>query len=266
MATKKPTTKKAPAKKPQPVKDDRILVVIPYLAKAAQGREIAYAVEGWRRHFKEPHHIVIVGDDPGIQGDDITFLPCPRVEAIKGQYQCHIDHVKKFRKVREAFPDSKGFIYSCDDIYAVNDFTLVEVMFPKITEDVMTCSPDHPNAWRRDLYKTLELCKKNGLPLRNWVCHLPVWYEWDKLLAIYDKYDCDHISYVIENIYFNTYEATRVPLMINIRHDNLRCAVYRANPDWTIVEAAFNNKIWINNSIEGWTPQLDKKLSEYYEI
>ena len=32
-----------------------ILVVIPYLAEAAQGHELELAVAGWEMHFKYPH-------------------------------------------------------------------------------------------------------------------------------------------------------------------------------------------------------------------
>ena len=39
------------------------LVVIPYLASAAQGRELEYAIAGWRRHFKEDFLIVLTGEN-----------------------------------------------------------------------------------------------------------------------------------------------------------------------------------------------------------
>ena len=63
-----------------PEYENKVLVVIPYLASAAQGRELEFAVAGWRKHFKENFLIVVVGDYHKVcsTGDDIFFIPCPR--------------------------------------------------------------------------------------------------------------------------------------------------------------------------------------------
>lgn len=261
----KPKVKTQPKKEE---KKDKILVVIPYFAGSAQGRELEYAIAGWRRHFKEDFQIVLIGDyHPVVEtGDDITFIECPRVDDVPGEYRAHLDHVHKFKKVIEAFPDMKGFIYTCDDIYAVNDFDMVDVLVLKEREREISASIDNPNAWRRNNAKTKEVLLKEGLPTRNFVCHLPVYYEKDKLLEIYDKYDCEHNSYVVEQLYFNTYFKDRVPLHLNIDYDNYKCGVNRPNPRISYIERAFEQKVWITNSVEGWIPALDRMLAEYYGL
>ena len=251
------------------ISKNTVLVVIPYLAEAAQGRELEYAIAGWRKHFKEKYLIVLVGDyHPVVEtGKDILFIDCPRVGPVeKGNYRCHIDHVHKFRKVREAFPKTKGFVYACDDMYAVNDFNMVHILFPKRRFGIMGGSGDPNDGWHYDMFKTKELCEKEGLPIYNWICHLPVYYEWDKLFEIYDKYDCDHNSYIVENIYFNKYENGDTALVLHIDHDNLKCGVCRANPRLDYIRNAFKTKIWIQNSVEGWIPALDRMLADYYKI
>lgn len=134
---------------------EKILIVIPYLSKGAQGKEIVYAVEGWKQHFKEDCHIIIVGDydknvqevfDRAKQGEpDISYIECPRITPVEGQYTCHLDHVNKFRTVRKEFPDSTGFIYACDDMYAVKDFRLADVQAPKVKSFAMTGR--HRDGW-----------------------------------------------------------------------------------------------------------------------
>jgi len=247
---------------------DKYIVVIPFFAGGAQGREIEYAVAGWRRHFKEKYLIVIVGDyHPVVDtGDDIVFIECPRVPAVDGEYRAHLDHVNKFKKVLEKFPDIEGFIYTCDDIYAVNNFDIIDVKALKIRERNISAGLYDPNPWRRNNAKTKALLIKEGLPTHNYVCHLPVYYEKDKLLAIWKKYDCEHVSYVVEQLYFNTYFKDRVPLLLHIDHDNYKCGIHRPNPRTNYVDNAFKEKIWITNSVEGWTPYLDRKLSEYYGL
>ena len=248
--------------------DDRYLVVIPYFAEGAQGRELEYAVAGWRKHFKEKYLIVVVGDRHPIvdSGKDIMYIKCERVGAQKaGNYRPHIDFVKKFRKVYEKFPDSKGFIFSADDVYAVNDFDIIDVKTLRQNGKRIEIST-LGSAWNIEKKKTLDLLKKEGYPVRNFTTHLPVWFEWDKLIAMFDKYDMDNNSYILEDMYFNIYYPTRIPLQTHIDHDNCKCGVYRPNPRIDYIRRAFNEKIWIQNSVEGWIPALDKMLAEYYGL
>ena len=248
------------------MKKGRILVVIPYLAAGAQGRELEFAVAGWRRHFKEDYLIVLVGDRHPVvdTGDDITFISCPQVPDTGYQnYRPHIDHVRKFRKVLESFPDAKGFIYACDDMYAVNDFDMTDIRFLKIISDDIKGNPKSTNGWQRDAAKTRALLKSEGLPVLNFVCHLPVWYEVDKLLAIYDRYDCDHNSYIVEDIYYNTYYRDRVPFKLDRERDNLKLGVY-ASPDFFELTGALDRKIWITNSPIGYGTVLEAVLDDYF--
>jgi len=249
------------------MKDDRILVVIPYLASGAQGRELEFAVAGWRRHFREDYLIVIVGDRHPVvdTGDDIVFISCPQVpDTGYRNWRPHIDHVHKFRKVLAYFPDAKGFIYACDDMYAVNDFDMTDVRFLKIIADDIKGNPNSSNGWQRDAARTRALLKSEGLPVLNFVCHLPVWYDADKLLAIYDRYGCDRTSYIVEDIYFNTYYRNRVPLRLDRERDNLRLGIYNAAPDYFELTAALERKIWITNSPVGYVPMLETVLADYY--
>ena len=247
---------------------EKTLVVIPYLSKAAQGREIECSVAGWRKHFKEDYLIVLVGDyNPIVEtGDDITFIKCPRVKRpSQGNYWAHIDHVNKFRKVREAYPESEGFIYTCDDIYAVRDFTLADVKRPKVRLREITGSFHHPNAWVREDYRTKKILMKHNLPVMNWVCHLPVYYEWDKLLAIYDKYDCDTKSRIVEQLYFNTYFADSDYIIIE--EDGPTDYQFKFwNKQASIEELrdSIGKKIWISNAEKGWSPEMEDVLSTYY--
>lgn len=248
--------------------NDKYLVVIPYFAGGAQGREIEYSVAGWRRHFKEPYQIVIVGDyHPVIDtGDDITFIKCDRVPEQKPEnYRPHIDFVKKFKAVRAKFPKSKGFIFVADDCYAVNNFDIYDVMVLKQNGDHLVVG-GLTRAWEREKQKTIKLLKENGYPIRNFTTHLPTWIEWDKLEELWKRFDMENESYIFEDLYFNIYYQDRIPLQLHIDYDNYKCGVYRPNPRMNYIYDAFKKKIWIQNSVEGWIPALDKILANYYGV
>ena len=261
---------------------NRILVVIPYLASAAQGNELRLAVSGWWKHFKEPHQIVIVGDCPdwlkgykefqyngmnvGFFVDpewdfDIKFIECPRINPVSGQYLPHLDMVHKFREVRKHFPDSKGFIYTCDDIYATADFTMDEILTPKHPEIGPYIKFGEKESsvadWWNDRIKTAELCCKEGIPARDWVCHLPVYYDWDKLFAIYDRYDCDHVSYIVENIYF----GLEYGAMLSYPAKEFRDEVKSSNPSGIRPVGSVK---WITNQNSGWSERLENILRQHY--
>jgi hypothetical protein len=244
-----------------------VLIVIPYLASEAQGTELRYCIEGWRRHFKTPYVIAVVGDDPHIVSvdNDLVHIPCPRVDPIEGQYLPHLDINHKFKVAHEAFPDTKGFIFCCDDIYAVNDFDLSMVQYPKHMNSAIVGDRNSTNGFKVDKYKTRIILERAGLPKMNWTTHLPQWLEWDKLETIWKAYDMEHNSLVFEDLYFNTYQGTLHALDVSlIDNDNIKCGVYRENPRLEYIERAFRDKIWINNGINGWSDYLAAKLEQYY--
>lgn len=245
-----------------------ILVVIPYCSAGAQGRELEYAVAGWRRHFKEDYLIILAGENHPVTetGDDIICIESERVPAKEGHYRQHLDYVSCLKKVRAKFPESKGFIMVADDCYAVNDFDLSDVKLLKQKSGEMGGSFASTNGWLRDKARTRERLLGDGYPIRNFTTHLPQYYEWDKLSALWEKYDMENVSYVMEDLYYNIYYPTRIPLQLHIDFDNFKCGIYRKNPRMEYIHRAFKQKIWIQNSPEGWIPELDRMLASYYGI
>lgn len=263
MANSTPTRKKYPT-----ITDDTVLVVIPYCSAGAQGKELEYAVAGWRKHFKEKYLIVLAGENHPIteSGDDICCVKSKRVAKKEDQYRQHLDYVSCFKKVHEAFPNSKGFIMVADDCYAVNDFDMNDVLFLKAIQGDIPRVANPLNGWEVDAVKTREVLLRDGYPIRNFTTHLPQWFEWDKIEALWEKYDMENTSYVVEDLYYNIYFRDRVPFRLDIDHDNLKCGVYRSNPRIEYIRNAFRDKIWINNSPTGWIPELNEMLGAYYGI
>ena len=237
----------------------KVLVVIPYCAEGAQGNELDLAVRGWRRHFKADFELVLVGDYAPVAFD--TFIECPRItHRDDGNYIPHLDHVNKFLTVLRHYPDAEGFIYACDDMYAVRDFTLDDVKRLKYLDDDMGGSLLSPNAWERDVAKTRNLCVYEGLPVRNYVCHLPIWYDRDKLMAIYKKYHCDYDSCVVEDIYFNTYYAGQEADHV----DKWRLGLNSTELSEDELRERMKSVTWVTNSPLGWSEKLERVLAEHY--
>lgn len=247
-----------------------VLVVIPYLASAAQGRELEYAIAGWTKHFKCHHKIVIVGE--GLHAipewirthEDVTLVESPRVPAISGQYRQHLDYVSCLRKVRDRFPQEEGFIMVADDCYAINDFDMSDVLFLKAKSWDIDYDPNTPNTWRQDALKTANVLFDGGFPTHDYTTHLPTWFEWDKLEMLWNRYQMDRESYVMEDLYFNTFFYDRIPFLLDETKDNLKLSVNQNGPGGTYLDWALRRKIWINNNPDGWRPELEALLKRHY--
>lgn len=244
----------------------KIIVVIPFNAEGAQGRELEYAVAGWRRHFKESHEIVVVGEALPEEGDwsGVTFIKSERIPAREGQYRQHLDYVRCLKRVREAYPKSRGFVFVADDCYAVNDFDLSDILYLKAMPREIGDEQKSPNLWKRDAAKTRARLLADGYPVRDYTTHLPQWYEWERLAALWERYDMENESFVFEDLYYNIYYPTRLPLLIRDEYDSVKCALYFPNISAEGIRAAMRRKIWVTNSPNGWTKALDQVLNDYY--
>lgn len=246
----------------------KILVVIPYFSAGAQGKELSLAIAGWKRHFKANFRIVVVGDYCQTIEDDeeISYISSPRVDAVAGQYLPHIDMVNKFYRVRECYPKHAGFIYSCDDIYAVGDFGIEDVQVLKTDGHECLGNIMSTNGWLRDRAKTRALLDAEGLAHRGFVCHLPVWYEWDKLLPLYERYNGRRASAIYEEIYFNKYFAGRQALDVETLESFYRLELRDRQYTDDDLRRAVGKKIWITNTVAGWSDNLERFLNRYYGI
>ncbi|MBQ4230069.1 MAG: hypothetical protein II671_00795 [Salinivirgaceae bacterium] len=244
--------------------DAEILVVIPWLPSAAQGNELRWAVAGWRRHFKHPHRIVVVGE--GVTGKvpaGCTAIESPRVADVPGMYRQHLDYVSCLRKVRAAFPDSEGYIMVADDCYAVNDFDMTEVLFLKQIADTFTGMQVAANGWQVDKWRTAQALKAGGWPCRNCTTHLPQFFEWDKVEALWRRYEMDRVSYTIEDLYYNIYYPRRVFFQLDAT-DNLKFGLYEQGIPAERIRRVMARKIWLTNSPVGWSADLEAVLAEHF--
>lgn len=240
------------------------LVIIPWLPSSSQGRELEYAVAGWQKHFREPHRIVVVGE--GVTGKvprGAEAVESPRVDAIEGMYRQHLDYVSCLRKVREIYPYTDGFIMVADDCYAVNDFDMVDVRFLKQIADTFVGMESSPNGWAVDKWRTAKALREGGYPQRNCTTHLPQWYDWSRWEALVQRFDMTHVSYTIEDLYYNIYYRDRVFLQLDAT-DNLKFGLYEDNITEERIRRVMKRKIWLTNSPVGWSAALDKVLNDYY--
>lgn len=239
------------------------LVVIPYKASEAQGHEIHLAIHGWLKHFKERYKLVIVGDNPG----DIDYtLPENVSEIIHLSHECQTDNppldiVSKLLEVIATYPEYPGLILTNDDIYPVNDFDMTEVELLK-SDGLLSDRKSTGNLYAENRTKTLKLLQGEHLPIHDYGCHTPVYFDAAKFLELIDKFNMTEESYLITSLYFNYFFPNRVPLKLDLQYDNLKAGVYRQNANLTMLKDISHRKIWISNSVAGWSQEFEQIITE----
>lgn len=249
-----------------------IHVVIPYVRKEAQGRELELAIEGWIRHFKEDFRIVVVGD----------FHPCldnypgkvnwiqqtHRPYASPEDYLPHIDIAYKLNTFILNWMLDKEFIYASDDVYAVRDFTLDDIRVPGWR--LPNVPPVHPSTtgWAKDLSRTHEVLRRLDYPERHYVTHAPVVFEKQAFLGIKEAFKLTQKSYVFEDLYFNIHrplaprrDLSKVEALCKFIINYGLTAPKRGEIERDV-------KIWkpifLNNGTAGWSQDLEDYLVEHY--
>lgn len=241
----------------------RTIIFIPYYGPGAQGCELQLAIAGWRQYFCDDYVICIVGENlpqSNIAGNDIIFLESKRVEPINGMYRQHLDYVRCMKACHSKFPDSEGFVFAADDNYLIRKCTTEDIKTVKYRDDEYNVN-SLAGGWKRDKYRTRQLLDRMGLPHRNYTTHVPCWFEWNKIEQIWENYNMEQESYVIEDLYYNTFADQR---------GQVQCSAVKYQlcdlEDADFLPAEMAVKTWICNSPDGYSAALEETLIRYYNL
>jgi len=249
------------------------LVVITYLPSAAQGRELEMALEGWRRYYREKCSIVIVGE--GLEGIaslamryDALLVESPRVPNSPGNYRAHLDYVSCLKKVRELYSEVEGFILVADDCYCVSEFGIEDILVPKVNSmrPFAMNNLKSANAWRRDKARTRQMLESEGQCALNFTTHVPIYYEWDGVQYMWDMYDMENTSAVLEDIYYNIKFSGRK--VVDLSQPNFyRFPVWDQWMDEGALKKALEGDcIWVCNAVNGYNEKFEKIMLKHYGL
>ena len=247
---------------------EKVLVVTPYV-NAAQGRELELSIIGWNRFFRTPFQRIVIGDVPSWADryPEVQFIRLPRVDGLAGMYRPHLDMAAKFLHICDTFPEYRGFIRVADDCYPLNPFTLRDVSVLKMQSPSFSGEKNSANGWRHDKWRTRKLLDSNSLPHRNFTIHSPMWYDMRKLSGIIHRYDLIHNSFVIEDLYFNTFHPEDEAVLLDYTGEHYRAIVNTSEAYHAaamIREAISDGKLWAFNTTKSYSQSLEKTLFDYY--
>lgn len=245
-------------------KAKKYLVVLPYSDKGAQGKELELALSGWKKYCQSRYHFVVIGQYPEYlinKFDWVEFISTDMKIFPASQYAPHIDIQHKMEEIYNRFHTRfHGFIWMVDDNYAVKPFHINMMTQPYKHSSSFTGSQKSPtNFWSHDKWKTRQLLDEENLPHINYTSHFPCYFDFENLKAIWDKYDMRSHSYVIEDLYFNTY-AHKEPEI----DKTVRLGVWNKDIFENDFKSAMQNPDikFVCNSTKGWSPELEEALGK----
>ena len=244
------------------LKNDDTLVVMTYVQGGSQGKEIEFALSGWKKFCKFKYHLVVIGDFDGSLPEKfpwVEFIACPSVAVEENQYTPHLDIQMKMEIAMRVFKTSyDGFIWISDDFYPIKPFELEDLTTTHYRPGEVCGGGKLPLAsFFNNKWKTKELLVENNLPRVNYTTHYPCYLEFSKLKEIWDKFNMREESYVVEDIYFNYFEHDEPVL-----DDDVRLGIWSEKVYKEKFQDALNNpKIkFVCNSVEGWSEDMEKDL------
>ena len=246
------------------LKNDDVLVVLPYVQGGSQGREIELALSGWKKFCKFKIHFVVIGqfDDKLVKKFPwVEFITCPSVAKEEDQYTPHLDIQMKLEIIMRMYKNGyNGFIRTADDIYPIKPFELEDITTPHYHYHIINGSEMLPLAsFYNNKWKPKQLLEKNNLPCINYTAHYPIYYEFSKLKEIWDKFDMRNESYVLEDVYFNYFEHEEPVLDKDIRLGIWNYEMYKNK----FQDAVNDPKIkFVCNSVEGWNEDMENDLEK----
>lgn len=268
MTVKKKTQKEPAPVASEPVQaiEDRmtagsdacISVVIPYCKEYAQGNELLFAIRSWYKNARFPFHIFVIGDaEDWMDGENVTWIDCPRVSDIPS-----VDTLHKLHEILTYTAVTERFIWTNDDIYLMNPVSVPHIVLPKV---LGTLNPAAYNGhYRAAMERTIEMLTEAGLPLLNYGTHTPVMFKKSNLKALLPGDDVNAKAGVLfTTLYFNSVNTAH-PARLDWRTDPFLLPVVSKAPDEKLVNELLRNKVFMNNARSGYSPWLESFLSRRF--
>lgn len=240
---------------------NKTLVVLAYKQAGSQGNELELCLQSWKQFCQFDYHFVVIGDFDNTlisKYDWVEFIHKDPLNPVPNQYNPHLDILSKLEYVMDKHKDIyKGFIWIADDNYAIKPFTLLDITTVHCHQSSIRGKIFPTHYWIGDKNKTIELLEQQHLPTTNYTTHYPCYFETDKLKQLIEKYNLRKESYVVEDLYFNTYDHPEP-----ISDTNIRITIWNKDEFKQQFQQAISNPNikFIANGTKGWSKELEETL------
>lgn len=200
------------------------------------------SVEKWRKHYPDAQ-ILTVG---GIVDDTLETLT----------FDHHTDpDVNTANILAAALADesvSEKFILAHINLFPVNDVKEPEnlpltCLARRLQTQRLTCVKN-----MTELVCTEQLTRQGWTDVYNYETGMPVIFEKEKLIEIFEKFNPQKFPTKIRSLYLNYHFKNTPPIPADFRNGNQCTKIMRVNPDMQIVDRAIRQSRFLYLSDDGW--------------
>ena len=232
--------------------------MIPFLASAAQGHELRYALRSWAENFQDCH-IIIIGDKPDFISDEVIHIP-----AAVSHKSPQLDVTHKIIQAIASDLVTDEFILTNDDIYLANFIELAEIAELKCSGTLGFTKKKAPQGYQEKLQRAISQLRDAKRPIHDYATHTPFLFNKEKMAKVIARYNCDTVPSLISCLYYNSVFPKLQPTQIKgDKTGDYVAYVYRADPDLALLRSAFESRKIVNHNKHGYAAVLPL-LQEYF--
>ena len=224
------------------------VIVIPFRANKAKGKELLYAIRAWEKHLPDVRIILIGNTLPELTGL-VGHIPHKPVSDNP-----QIDVANKMAAAIASDLVPEVFIWSNDDIYCVSDIHPADLAVLKAVPGGLVMKGAGSGIYGENGARTLKALKDEGIAKPfDYAAHTPVVFEKTKLAETLVKFKCTKEGHLVSSLYFNThYPNVRPVILDNTGQGSVVASVFRENPNPKVMPTIFATQKWVNNNDKGW--------------
>lgn len=241
-------------------------IVIPYILGPDDCFELRYALRSIDKFLVGEHKIILIGQKPGWI-KNVEFIEKSPVTGIK--YGRWFDLHEKIQSACLYDEKEEGFVYTYDDVFFLKETTLEHIKRPIAVQDLAKVTKRFANKtasydWQFLLWKTCDQLLSEGLPAYNYETHLPRYFDKQKMLEVFEKYDCLIDPWQISTLYYNNTQPEIIPtLLLSDPPINYKAGIYYA-ADYPSILKEVKGKQILNISPKSYDVAMRKFLQDRF--
>jgi hypothetical protein len=239
-----------------------VTVVIPYVRSLALGEELKFAIASWKKLFRTPFNIVVIGDEEEyLKNEEDDEVPVTHIAHVRTSDNPQTDLMEKL-KIAIAVPEvADRFIFAADDIYLVSPITLVDIQTLKISG--MVNEKSYTGVKAENYKRTADLLRISSYPCYE--ARLPVVFEKEKWIELLEAYpQLNEGGYFFTSVYFRHFFPDFVPVVLNWNEDIYLLPVLSARPDEMAFRKFIHQKKFLTTAKDGFSKFLQNYLACLY--
>lgn len=236
-----------------------LVVLIPYRANKAAGKELLLAIRAWEKNLSGLDSIIVVGDMLPELSDRVIHLP-HRAESDNPQ----IDVAHKLAAAIASGLVPDRFILSNDDIFPIAPIGIEDILTKKITGPLREKGKEQ-TVYRLNSINTLKALAMVGISNpKDYATHLPVVFEKEKLAQVLAKFECMKVGQMISTLYFNVHYPDARPIVVkNDITGSIMISVWKPNPNAEALRKVMHDRQFVNVNDLGW-PYVEPYLIRFF--